>query len=150
MNDISDGPWIFYQNMVACYKYRLAANYRHMLPEQFQGIKIHNEYFDILARELFVNPGYCWDGPSGPTFDTADNLRASLVHDVMYQCIRIGVLDDTFYSVANKEFYRILREDGMSYFRANYYYLGVKMFGKDWNEVEIKREKNDKTVHRAP
>ena len=33
---------------------------------------------------LIIRPGYAWDGPSGPTFDTPSFMRGSLIHDVLY------------------------------------------------------------------
>ena len=33
---------------------------------------------------LIIKNGYAWDGPSGPTFDTKNFMRGSLVHDALY------------------------------------------------------------------
>ena len=33
------------------------------------------------------------DGPSGPAIDTKNFMRASLVHDALYQLMRLGTLD---------------------------------------------------------
>jgi len=33
--------------------------------------------------------GYAWDGPSGSTVDTLNFMRGSLVHDALYQLIRM-------------------------------------------------------------
>ena len=41
---------------------------------------------------LTISRGYCWDGASGPTFDTNSTMRASLVHDALYQLLREGEL----------------------------------------------------------
>jgi len=41
---------------------------------------------------LTIQRGYCWDGASGPTLDTASTMRASLVHDALYQLLREGQL----------------------------------------------------------
>ena len=37
---------------------------------------------------MIVEKDYAWDGPSGPTIDTSNSMRASLVHDVLYQAMR--------------------------------------------------------------
>ena len=37
---------------------------------------------------LYISKGYSWDGPSGPAIDTPDWIKASLVHDALYQLIR--------------------------------------------------------------
>ena len=44
-------------------------------------------YATISAGHIIVRKGYCWDGPSGPTLDTEDAMRASMFHDVLYQSI---------------------------------------------------------------
>lgn len=42
---------------------------------------------------LFILPGYAWDGPSGPlTMHTKTFMRASMVHDALYQLLRSGRL----------------------------------------------------------
>ena len=42
------------------------------------------------VRRICVERGYAWDGASGPTFDTCGAFEAALVHDVLYQCMRLG------------------------------------------------------------
>ena len=42
---------------------------------------------------LVIQKGYAWDGPSGPTIDTENFMRGSLVHDALYQLFREGKLD---------------------------------------------------------
>lgn len=37
---------------------------------------------------LVIEPGYAWDGPSGPTIDTPSFMRGSLIHDLLYQLLR--------------------------------------------------------------
>lgn len=74
--------------------------------------------------------GYTWDGPSGPTFDTKNWMRASLVHDGFYQLIREGFLPQSDRKIADRIMHSILLEDGMSKTRAGWSYLGVRVFGK--------------------
>ena len=42
---------------------------------------------------LAIMDGYAWDGPSGPTIDTKNFMRGSLVHDALYQLMREGHLE---------------------------------------------------------
>ena len=105
----------------------------------------------VLARleadgKLYVYPGYYWDGPSGPTFDTIAFIIASLPHDILYQMLRedklINVKNFPSYpSVYYKEFYKLRRwaddtmkeinlANGMSKFRAAYTYKFVRWFGE--------------------
>jgi hypothetical protein len=80
---------------------------------------------------LSIGKYYAWDGPSGPTIDTRNFMRGSLVHDALYQLMREGVLD---YKVHRKRADEILRElcleDGMCSFRAWYVYQGVHIFAE--------------------
>lgn len=78
---------------------------------------------------------YQWDGASGPTIDTASNLRASLIHDALYELLRSGLLGKAesaewrrYRKLADQELYRIMREDGANWLRAQYYYWAVRLF----------------------
>ncbi len=42
---------------------------------------------------LAISSGHVWDGASGPTWDSASTMRASLVHDALYQLMREQNLD---------------------------------------------------------
>ena len=86
---------------------------------------LHNYYRWISPSEK----DYAWDGPSGPTIDTKNSLRASLVHDIFYQAIRNGVIPDSYRRLADKEFRLILKEDEMSFIRRWIWWVGVRIFG---------------------
>ena len=80
---------------------------------------------------LTIRQGYAWDGPSGPTFDTKNFMRGSLVHDALYQLMRRGYLNiDTNRNRADRLLKHICKEDGMSSLRAWWVYQGVHAFGK--------------------
>lgn len=77
---------------------------------------------------LTIHKGYAWDGPSGPTFDTLDFMRGSLVHDALYQLMRGSYLSDkTWREAADRTLQRICLEDGMSSIRAWWVYHGVRL-----------------------
>lgn len=78
---------------------------------------------------LAISPGYCWDGPSGPAIDTPGFIRASLVHDALYQLMRLRLIPQECKALADQELLRICREDGMGAIRARYVYWAVSMFG---------------------
>lgn len=112
------------------YKYMLADCYEHRfkwgLPVPF----FLNSYIEYTkANVLVFKPGFVWDGPSGPAIDTVNGMRASLVHDALYAMAKTYNLSSQFRRLADKELYRIAREDGMSWFRAAYWYLGVRFGG---------------------
>lgn len=117
----------------AGYKYQLAEDYRHQLPFDVPPIYVAHEFITVGAdNSITISAGYAWDGPSGPTFDTLNFMRGSLVHDALYQLMREKRLDVIKYKdLADRELQRICIEDGMSKLRAWYVYLGVKVGGKE-------------------
>lgn len=84
--------------------------------------------FDAATTTLTIWRSYCWDGPSGPTLDSSDTMRGSLVHDVLYQAIRMGLLPASYRLAADNVLYRICREDGMGELRAQAWLKGVRWF----------------------
>lgn len=111
------------------YKYQLYKNYRTKI--DILGHNIHTKYIILENGKLLIKKGYCWDGASGPTIDTKNSMRASLVHDALYQLCRMCYLDSTEYkNKIDKIFYNICIEDGMLRFRAWLWYIGVRKFGK--------------------
>lgn len=78
---------------------------------------------------LTISLGYSWDGPSGPARDTENFMRASLVHDALYQLIEERKLSKRYRKAADKTMRRLCKEDGMGWFRRNYSYAAVRMFG---------------------
>ena len=87
------------------------------------------------AGELIIEPGYAWDGPSGPTFDTKSFMRGSLIHDVLYQLLRQPGFepDDDEHDLIRHRSDLLLREicleDGMWKWRAYWVLRGVRAGG---------------------
>ncbi|MCH7815284.1 MAG: DUF1353 domain-containing protein [Proteobacteria bacterium] len=136
-------PFIKYRSG---YKYQLASNYsiktnikpKKNVPGNF--IKLDK------AGKLTVMAGYAWDGPSGPVVDTKENLRASLVHDALYQLMRNRHLTAKQHKdKADRLFKKICIQDGVPKVTAQIYYLGLKLGGKPATDP-----KNKKKVRRAP
>ena len=107
---------------------------------------------------LRIIKGYAWDGPSGPTRDSKWNMRASLVHDALYQLIREGKIDVFYREYIDKLFYQILLEVGKKlcktkgfWFKRTYktrawlYYKGVKKAG-----ARFAKPGNTKPILTAP
>jgi hypothetical protein len=61
--------------------------------------------------KLTIQRGYCWDGASGPTFDTASTMRASLIHDALYQLMRERKLTLDWRPLADECLRRIMVAD---------------------------------------
>jgi hypothetical protein len=100
------------------------------------------EPFIMLNRagKLTIKSGYAWDGPSGPTFDTQNFMRGSLVHDALYQLMRGEFLDDkTYRKKADRLLQKHCKEDGMSRVRAWGVYQGVRFGGGPSADPDNKR-----------
>ena len=123
-------------------KYRLTAAYEIECPRRiarnYLGARDGDEV-EIKTRQgplrrysywLCVPEGYEWDGPSGPTLDTEDAMRASLVHDACYGMIREGRLSAYVRSSVDWWFREILKQDSMSWPRRWGWWIGVRLFGK--------------------
>ena len=90
------------------YKYQLAENY-----SVFTGIlhhKIRTDYITLTPSGwLTIKRGYAWDGATGLPSTPKSLMRASLVHDALYQMIRNGLFDDR--AAADEVFFEIAQED---------------------------------------
>ena len=128
------------------YKYQLAEGYEVKTLIRPKA-DIETDFIDLdVAGNLLVKNAYAWDGPSGPIKDTPENMRASLVHDALYQLMRIGELNArTHRKTADIQFLEICKEDGVSSRTANLWYRGLRRFGKPAASPE-----NKKKVRRAP
>lgn len=88
-----------------------------------------NGYLSLtMEGKLIIGSGYQWDGASGG-IDTQNTMRASLIHDALFQLIREKVLPREFRKNADLMYYQILRNDGMSLVRAKLHYYAVRLFG---------------------
>jgi len=136
-----------YRNLTS-YKYQVMHDYTIQID-----LKPFKRVRPKVARFLFLSPhgvltikkNYAWDGPSGPTVDTKDFIRGSLVHDALYQLMRENVLD---YKVHRQRADEILRElcleDGMCKFRAWYVYQAVHLFAE--GGAHPKKEQETKKI----
>jgi hypothetical protein len=112
------------------YKYQIVKDYIvniDIKPEK----DIISPYIKLSKEgELTIKNGYAWDGPSGPTIDSKNFMRGSLVHDALYQLMRESFLDkDTYRKKADLIMYEMCKQDGMAYLRAWWVYRGVRAFG---------------------
>ncbi len=130
----------------ADYKYQLANDYSISISIKPKS-SIDTDFISLdVHGKLLVKKGYAWDGPSGPVIDTDENMRASLVHDALYQLMRNKYLvTRTHRKAADQLFKDICKEDGISNIRASIYYKALRKFGKPAASPQ-----NKKTVHRAP
>ena len=116
------------------YKYQLVEDFilQEAIPESSEyavSLEVSGNFVSIIDGRIEIECGYAWDGPSGPTIDTKNFIRGSLVHDAIYQLMRHGLLDSSYRNRADELLRDICREDGMSRFRSWYVYMSVRMFG---------------------
>ncbi len=130
------------------YKYELARDYCHST--EIQGYEILTPFLAIdKTGLLFIKKGYAWDGASGPTFDSKCTIRGSLIHDSIYQLIRLKLLPHICKQVADNLLHDICVEDGMSNLRADIWLKMVRLFGDGSCEPGSDNGQEDK-VYIAP
>lgn len=127
------------------YKYQLCEDYeiQTLLYPQFG---IAGELITLTQNgRLLISKSYSWDGASGPTFDSKNSMRASLVHDALYQLMREDHLPMSNRPIVDRLFYDICVEDGMFKWRAWLWYQAVKRFA-----LGAAAPENDRKVITAP
>jgi hypothetical protein len=112
------------------YKYELLETYEVYVGITPMGPEIIIDFIR-LSREgvLSLRKGYCWDGPSGPAIDSKNFMRGSVVHDALYQLIRLGLLPAYRKDDADALLQQMCLEDGMSKVRAGWVKLALNVFG---------------------
>jgi hypothetical protein len=134
-----DKGMIFYKKRRQ-YKYTLFADYQ--IPTDLriaQPIAVPPVIVLEVDGVLRIRKGYAWDGPSGPTMDTANFMRGSLVHDALYQIMREELIPQEHREYADKLLHKICLEDGMSTLRAWLVYQGVRLGGASSAAADLLR-----------
>lgn len=109
------------------YRYQLAVDYVVQL--DFAPKKdIKTEFIDFnVLGVLTVKRGYAWDGPSGLTIDTKSSMRASLIHDALYQLLRDRKLPPSRRKDADDVLHKTGLEDGMFRWRIGAWHKAVRV-----------------------
>ena len=123
------------------YKFKVEENFSIKLP--FKIPDFEHEYASSKDGILSVKKGYAWDGASGPIINTRDTLVARLVHDVLYQAMRLNLIKSSKENrkIADKNFFEILKMNGVNSIRRKVWSFAVKLFGK---KSTINIQENDK------
>lgn len=113
------------------WKYQLLETHHERTPIKPVGqYEIDTDFIRLdLFGNLTVRAGYCWDGPSGPAVDTDNFMCPSLVHDALYQLIRMGKLPEAYKGQIDDHLKTMTKIRGMSSIRAWWVRTGV-WFGK--------------------
>ena len=124
-----------YIKLPTSWKYELAEPEIFTLPKSVGTSVIEAKHIVIVGRVIRINEGYRWNGPSF-AIDTENAMRASLLHDAMYDLMKQGLLDQKWRRIADKMYRRILKADGMSWFRRWYHWVGVRLGGSMFSHGE--------------
>lgn len=130
------------------YKYQLVEEYATSTTVNPDNDISSNGDYVTLSKDgdIVIKNGYAWDGPSGPTIDTLNFMRGSLVHDALYQLIREGKLSNAVHrDAADRLLQDMCKADGMSSIRAWWVYQAVSKFG-----ASAADSSNIKQVVKAP
>jgi len=120
------------------WKYQTLRNLELYSP--FMAHNIVHKFFNISpAGIITAKEGYAWDGSSGPTIDSKYCMRASLFHDILYQCFREQLFfpnrtwnqeeHNRLRYRADKLYRDILRADGKSAFVSWLRYRALRLLG---------------------
>lgn len=109
------------------FKYQLYETHTITLPWLAGYPDYSADFLGVHGDVLTIEKGYAWDGASGPTWDSASSMRASLVHDACYQLMRVGVLPEAARWYADETLYVLCVEDGMFKPRAWAWYKAVRL-----------------------
>lgn len=126
------------------YKYQLAEDYT--IRVELIGYSIDTQFIKLTPiGVLLIRSGYAWDGPSGPAIDSMSAMRGSLVHDAIYQLMRMALLPIGERGYSDQLLEDICLEDGMNPVRAEIWRKGVSLFAESAASPE-----NVKEVFEAP
>ena len=126
------------------YKFKVEKTLTVKLPFTFNNFT--HPYIKLINGNLTINIGYAWDGATGPVINTKNTLIASLVHDALYQAMRLNLIpnnEDTR-KLADKTFYSILKDNGVFAIRRSVWYFAVRVFGRFFYK---KKQGNDIILH---
>lgn len=130
------------------YKYESMRDYKYQTTISLNhDVKIQGFIALSTSGLLTISKGYAWDGPSGLTIDTKTFMRGSLVHDALYQLMRMKLLPISHKDYADRILRQICKDDGMCRFRAWYVYWGVRLFAKS---AATKPQEDDTQIIEAP
>lgn len=126
MEEVKRSDKIYYKKVL--YKYQLAERFVDII--DIKGYDIKTDFISLNPQGVLIaEKNYAWDGPSGPTIDTPNSIRGSLVHDILYQLIELQLIAEINKKYGDKLLRAYCRKDGMSWVRAWYWYWTVKKFG---------------------
>lgn len=111
-------------------KYRLKDPYRIFVDIQLPGlVPPQVEHLRLVDGVMEFDPGFLYDGPSGPAVDSDNAMRGALVHDGGYRLIAHGQLSASYQEYFDWLYRWVNGAAGMSGFRSWYQFVTVRRFG---------------------
>jgi len=121
------------------YKYQLSENYTRII--SIYGHSIDTEFIKLSKDgHLFIKSGYAWDGASGPTIDTDNSMEGSLVHDALYQLMRMGLLPQSCREYADELLKNICHKKGMWKLRSKAWCFMTRKFASSSADPKNKKK----------
>ena len=144
---MSAGAKIYYHEIPE-YKYFLHQDYVHTLEVSVRRLGIQDKPLKFPAKKAFIEIGtdgilkirkkYAWDGATlFPDYKSI--LRASMIHDALYQLMREGVLPQSARAAADAELRKACGVDGMPLFGRWVVWLGVRLFGGTFARKNLRK-----------
>jgi len=104
---------------------------------------IDTKYIKLNFNILEIKEGYMWDGASCfPDFKSI--MEGSLVHDSLYQLLRMEKLPQKYRLMADYELRELCKENGMAKILADLVFIAVELFAA--NAASPKNRKKIITV----
>jgi len=139
---MTESKYIYYKKG---YKYQLVED-AHFIVDCYPREVVDIDFLKMtLDGELTIQAGYAWDGASGIAIDTKNFMRGSLVHDALYQLMRMSLMTLNERKDADLKLEEVCLEDGMWKVRTKWVYAAVRNFG-----VKSSLPKNKRETIKAP
>jgi hypothetical protein len=134
------------------WKYRLTTSYTFkcnmplkLRPTKKVGLG-SNSLQDVVTYDpetdcLTIRAGYAYDGPSGPTIDTPSAMRPALIHDALYQLMRMGLLTEDAREWSDQVYRNELRANGVPWWRHSLHYVGLRIGGSSSAKKGTEKQK---------
>lgn len=116
---------------ISGFKYQVQDDFFIKIPCLSQFAPLETFYFSIKEDgSVLLKKGFASDGPSGPTIDTPDSIAGAFIHDMLYECMRKGLIPRDFRKTSDKIIRDVCIKHGMPKIRAWMWYYMLRWFGE--------------------
>jgi len=119
-------------------KYRKLHHWKYQLIEPFEATvnimpldEIKTEFITLRQNgRLTLAQYYAWDGASGLCPDMRCMMRGTLIHDALYQLMRLNLISRRYRKAADQDLKKRILFDGANTLWAGIVYGGVRVFAR--------------------